>query len=685
MTQSATPEEEATAESIDNDLKAMRDDLAAAARAAGYGPGVSGSARNYEENVILGASRGFGFAAEKANHLFDKYAGKDARIVGGDNATNGADRLVDNVFIQTKYCSSGSKCISQCFEDGVFRYMKDGAPMQIEVPSDMYESAVQAMKERIRKNQVPKVTNPDDATRLVRKGHITYAQARNIAKFGTIESITYDAVNGIQLAGAAMGLTAAVSFAMATWNGDPWEKALENACLEGLSVGGTALISSVITAQLGRTGLESSMRAGTDWAVRQMGPKLTAALANAFRTGTTKIYGAAAANNVSKLLRGNVVTGVVVTVVLSVGDFADLFMREISAKQALKNVAKTGLGVAGGAGGMWAGAAAGTAIFPGAGTIVGGAFGLVGGIIGGSGSSIAAGYALDALIDDDDKALLETLKTTFGELASEYLLNPSEAAAAIAEFNILGVQKFLREMHASGKPRAHAATILTLFIEEQVRMRKHVKLPSAQEMAHEVVDIVERSLEAQDSAGASGADQPQEASAPEPAGPAIHTRKRPEPDAAAAAARRAQEKIAIPERPFSSFLLPYESIFNKHSDVYCGARLAERKGQEKIAKGRKGFSVATDEEPIFLVDATIFGSVEEGIFVTETHIYGRGVMEKPGTWRISDHTPDCVFEMSDTELHLGFSGQYLYFGTKPTMLLFAECLKRYLTHIGQRG
>lgn len=56
---------------------------------------------------------------------------------------NGADRLVDNQYIQTKYCSSASKSIAECFENKTFRYFDaEGKPMQIEVPSDQYESAV---------------------------------------------------------------------------------------------------------------------------------------------------------------------------------------------------------------------------------------------------------------------------------------------------------------------------------------------------------------------------------------------------------------------------------------------------------------------------------------------------------------------------------------------------------------
>ena len=197
----------------------------------GTAAGVAGSSENYSDNVVFGASRGHGFAGEKANHLYDLFSGKDAKIVGGDNAKNGADRLVDGVNIQTKYCKTGSKCISECFEGGELKYINsDGSPMQIEVPSDKYESAIQSMENRIKNGQVPGVSDPEMAKEIVRKGTFTYEQVRNIAKFGTIESLTYDAVNGIKLAGTAMGISAAVSFAVSLWNGEDWEKTLETSC-----------------------------------------------------------------------------------------------------------------------------------------------------------------------------------------------------------------------------------------------------------------------------------------------------------------------------------------------------------------------------------------------------------------------------------------------------------------------
>ena len=72
---------------------------------------VSSGATAYGEEKFH-AIRGHGFAAERANTLYDRYTGHDARILGDDNAKNGADRLVDGVEIQSKYCKTGGKCIS---------------------------------------------------------------------------------------------------------------------------------------------------------------------------------------------------------------------------------------------------------------------------------------------------------------------------------------------------------------------------------------------------------------------------------------------------------------------------------------------------------------------------------------------------------------------------------------------
>ncbi|WPP45137.1 hypothetical protein [Pseudomonas sp. AN-1] len=468
---------------------------------SGTAAGAIGSAENFAENVILNAERGHGFAAEKANHLYDKMRLQDAKIVGHDNQKNGADRLVDGVYIQTKYCRTGSKCVSEAFDESGYRYWNtNGTPMQLEVPSDKYEDAIKAMEERIKKGQIKGINDPSKAREIVRKGSFTYEQARNIARFGTIESLTYDAVNGIKLSGTAMGISSAISFAVRIWSGEEWEVALKSACYDGLKTGGIAWISSIITAQAGRTGIEQSLRGTTDWIVKQVGHKASAWIANGVRSGNN-IYGAAASNYVSKLLRGNIVTGAITTLVISSVDFARLFNGKISGAQAFKNVTKTAAGVAGGTGGWMGGAAAGAALgsaIPGIGTAIGGVVGgIIGGLAGGATATKATSLLLDEFIEDDANKMLEIVKSVFGELAFDYLLSQNEAEKVIEKFKKIDIPDFLREMHASKNRKEFTAQKFTPWIEEEVKKREKVKLPSEKAIAKYTGLLIEELTEAQ--------------------------------------------------------------------------------------------------------------------------------------------------------------------------------------------
>ena len=448
---------------------------------AGLGAGINSAAQNYADNVIFTAERGHGIAAEKANHMYDKFMGKDAKLVGGDNALNGADRLVDGIEIQSKYCRTGSKCIEECFDSaGKFRYMaKNGSPMQIEVPSDKYQDAVQAMENRIRRGQIPGVSDPNEARNIVKKGAFTYEQVKNIAKFGTVESLTYDAVNGISVAFTSLGVSSVLTFATSIWNGSSVDDAAEEACLVGLKVGGVTWISSVLSAQLGRTGLEQGLRGATDAAVKFMGPKAASYLA----AGSGKaLYGAAAANHVSKLLRGNFVTAIAVTAVLSSVDLVRLFNGKISGAQLFKNVAKTASGVAGGTGGWFGGAAAGAtlgSIIPGVGNVVGGIVGgVVGAITGGAVASEASGAILDGFIKDDAEEMLEIVQNQFVDMCTDYLLGEEDAKKVMDRFKDRDIPDFLRDMYASSNREQFAKNALLPIVEDVARHRKPIKLPS---------------------------------------------------------------------------------------------------------------------------------------------------------------------------------------------------------------
>ncbi len=464
-----------------------------AAFSGGYGIGNYGNVNKSFHEEKFHARQGHGFAAERANHLYDKFSGKDAHILGDNNQKNGADRIVDGVELQSKYCKTGSRCINECFSEkgkGEFRYYKNGKPMQIEVPSDNYDAAVEAMAEKIRRGQVVGVSDPKEAKNLVRKGHFTYEQARNIAKAGTVESLTYDSINGTIIATSAFGVSAVISFATSIWNGEDFEIALQNAAFSGVKIGGTAFITSILTSQLSKAGLNSALVNSSETAVKMMGKmmgnKSYTILANAFRNGSN-ISGAAAMRSAAKVLRGNVITAGVTVAVLSTVDIANIFQGRISGKQLFKNLTNTTSTVAGGAAGWLGGAALGSAI-PIVGTIVGG---LIGSVAVGTAAGKATDTVLDAHIKDDAEEMISIIQKQFEILAVNYLLSSMEAEKSADTLQEKLNGKILKDMYASDNREEFAQNLLLPIVENQTNRRKKIFTPNEQDMTRAITTILE--------------------------------------------------------------------------------------------------------------------------------------------------------------------------------------------------
>lgn len=455
---------------------------------SGITMGHYGTVNKSFDEEKFNARQGHGFAAESANTLVDNLTDHPAKVIGDDNQLNGADRIVDGVYIQSKYCATGLKCIDDCFNsNGQFRYMMDGSPMQIEVPSDKYDAAVKAMEERIRRGQVHGVTDPKESKNIVRKGHFTYEQAKNIAKSGTVESLTYDAANGAVIATSASGVTFMISFATSVWNGEDLDSALKMATCSGLKVFGTAFDTSIIVSQLSKAGLNSALVGSSEAIVSFMGPKASSVLVNAFRSGGN-IYGGAAMKSAAKLIRSNVITAGVTVVVLSAFDVANIFQGRISGKQLFKNVTNTTSTVIGGTGGWIGGAAAGTAILPGVGTVIGGLIGsaATGAVFGKASEKVMSGF-----IEDDADAMVRIIESEFTELAVAYLLNHKEAEKTIDKLGEKLDAKVMKDMFASDNRNAFARELLVPIIENEVSKRSKIYNLSSEEMAHALKTVLE--------------------------------------------------------------------------------------------------------------------------------------------------------------------------------------------------
>ena len=409
--------------------------------------------------------QGHGYAAEQGNNLYDTINGRNAEILGDDNAKNGPDRIVDGQLIQTKYCQNANASVNSGFKNGKYRYLdSNGNPMQLEVPSDQYDEAIRIMEEKIRKGQVPVCKNPKDASKIIRKGNITLKQAINIAKAGTVESLVFDAAHGAVIGLSAAGISSTIILARALWNGKDLDTALDIAMYSGIQAGGIAFVTSVVSSQITKTGVSNLLIKPSNELVKLLPSTVRKQLLAAIRDGAP-IYGAAASKNLAKLLRGNFITQVVTVLVLSSNDIFHYAQGKISGKQLFKEVTTLVSGLIGGG-------VVGVLLAP-----LGPVGVIIGSIIGTGLSSEAMRRLLNQFIEDDAVKLIEIVNNRFAILANEYLLSKSELDLAVEVLRGCLVHSKLLEMYACEDRIRFADELIEKCIQSIIVWRTRVRTP----------------------------------------------------------------------------------------------------------------------------------------------------------------------------------------------------------------
>ena len=436
------------------------------------------------------SQQGHGFAAEQGNDLWDRMIGNEAKILGDDNAKNGADRLVNGKLIQTKYCQNARASIDAGFKNGQYRYLdKNANPMQLEVPSDQYEAAVKIMAKKIEDGKVPNCNNPSKAKDLVRKGNITLEQATNLAKAGTIESLAFDAINGVVIGTSAAGISATITFARALWNGEELNSAIDNAVFIGIQAGGSAFIISLVSAQLTKTSLNTILLEPSVELVKALPSVVRSNLLATMRNGAP-IFGSAASNNLSKLLRGNLIVSAVTSLVLSSQDILNFVTGKISGKQLFKEVTTIVSGVAGTTVGATGTTALAGALGLSLGPIGAAVTSIVGGIIGGGMSTAVSRTILDRFIEDDAIELVRIINKQFSILAFDYLLSEEEIELSLEVLRGCLIQSKLLEMFAAKNRELFADELILKCINSVIIWRTKVRVPSQSQFVDGVSRVI---------------------------------------------------------------------------------------------------------------------------------------------------------------------------------------------------
>lgn len=290
---------------------------------------------------------GHGNYAERASSILDILNGERSSVVGMDNAKNGPDKIVNSMQVQCKYCKTPYYSINACFEKDElghkrFRYYDlNGAPMRIEVSFDQYSDVVEYMKKYILDGNVPGVSNPEEAYNIIRRGKITYNQARNLARSGTIEAIVFDTVTGAYESLIPLGLSAVVTFAKVYWNTRDVKKATKCALSVGIQVFGFSLISSVFASQLARTSVAALFKNGVVNVAAIIGPTNQRYFVNAYRAIAGKKplqHSARIPKSFDHFISSNLITEGAIFAMFALPDTYMVFSGKISSAQYTKNM-----------------------------------------------------------------------------------------------------------------------------------------------------------------------------------------------------------------------------------------------------------------------------------------------------------------------------------------------------------
>lgn len=292
-------------------------------------------------NSAANSTSGHGIMAEEALTVIDKFLGRAAEVVGRSNEKNGADRLVNGVYFQTKFYSSGKGCIDACFESssdgGMYRYMNaDGTPMPVEVPKDMYDEAVARFAEKISAGKVEGLSNAADAERYVAVSRITYDDAKALCRPMTSQSLMYDAATGAVHCSFAFGISAAAAFIITFRKSGSVKRAVAYALKSGIKVFGLTYICSILSSQLARTEFMKSVFDMTEKLCDSgVSESLVKEISNglSLAAGDTVYSASAAARRFAKMLGVGFTVNLISLIVFLIPDTVRLCFGRISARE----------------------------------------------------------------------------------------------------------------------------------------------------------------------------------------------------------------------------------------------------------------------------------------------------------------------------------------------------------------
>lgn len=314
--------------------------------------------------------------------------------------------------------------------------------MKIEVPRDQYKECVKILQKKIDSGQLESkgIHKGDCAETYLRKGYVTYNQALNITKAGTIDGLVIDAIQGIVCSVGSGSITAIITFAFCKWNGMNTKEAAKNSILSFAKVVGKSTAIFMVTMQLSRKKAANIFSYTMNTSFENPFYKVSETLASKISSSYFAKSKIGSKIGLNSIKGKTVISGTVTTAVTFGPDICRVLVGRISFKQLIKNSTIGASGIAR--------ATIGQTVIP---------IPIVGAMIGGAVASFVKKKTLDHFVEDDAIEMFAILKEEFIDIIPMSGLNEREfnevVNMTLAHKKLAGL---LRDMYAYGDSREYA-------------------------------------------------------------------------------------------------------------------------------------------------------------------------------------------------------------------------------------
>ena len=381
-------------------------------------------------------------------------------------------QLQQNQLIHNVYCPTVEQTIATCELEMLKLHTQQKA--YFEIPFEQF-------------NDVYHHFHKND---FIKKGAFTYMQVCRIAETGNIHQLKISEEGRIYFTDESISMSTAISFAQSKWNGATREEAIENAVLTGLTIIGEAFAEDVITMQIKHANVAEHIN--LDKSLKDAIQKSSAKnIIKKMTTKATKKASAIVAKKTGILRNENIVTGAVVTRVMSSVDIASAIREKMSPQQLLGHITKTVVSVASSVIGIIVGWGIGFNFVNASMSLISVIGGIIGLIIGSVIASKIAKKISVFFIKEDAIEMLDIFNAVFALEAEIFLLNEQELSQAINDFKaVYTMDEEMRKMYVAHDRGMYAKVLIENELSRILKLRMYLQIPTNEEL-YKVIELIQ--------------------------------------------------------------------------------------------------------------------------------------------------------------------------------------------------